>query len=261
MTTDNELIITTKEQRDEVLKQAELTREQGNLEEALTTLGKVKDWDEQNQPQNPKRCAVHGHIRITYSRMALYEQSPENKKEFLRLGKEVAVEGLNLLNDFPNETGLLAIMQIHVASASSELSDLSEGQEKTTELQQALETVEKAIQNLPGSQAHKAWPLRLKTEILRKMQNFEQATKTCFYGLELIFAGYQEELANDLQSGELKLRVWMCGLQLQLALIAKDQNMPILAKHYATTVLATTDDSGALTERKKEAQQIVDSLL
>jgi tetratricopeptide (TPR) repeat protein len=261
MTDQTELTISTKEQRDEILKQAEYSREQGNLEEALTQLEKIKEWDSQNFSDNPKRSAVFGHIRITYSRMALHEPNLENKIEFLRLAKKSAEEGLEVLTSLPQDAGLLATMQIHLASANSELSDFLEDTERVQTLNSALETIEQAIQNLPGSQAHKAWPLRLKTEIFRKLRRFEDATKTALYAQELLFAGYNEEVEKDAQAAALKIRVWLSGLQLQQAYIALDQNMPILAQYYANTVLTTPDETGALTERKKEAQEILDKLI
>lgn len=260
MTEIDSINIQSKEERDTLLKEAEVTRERGELEAALNMFLKIKEWDEQNDVNNPKRSAVYGHMRITYSRMALHEPELPNKKEFLSLASQCSQEGLAFMEAFPDEKGLLATMQIHAASSANELAEVVEGEERTLELNKALMRIEEAIKNLPGSEAHKAWPLRTKTEILRKLQRFPEATQCALNGIELIFKGYLDELEKDAEAAELKLLVWITGLHLELARIARDENKMLLARYFAGLVVNTTDTSGTLTERKKEAQELLDSL-
>jgi len=251
--------IENKQVRDQLLKEAEVKREKGQLQEALEDFNNIAMWDETQEPTNPKASLVYGHLRITYARLALHETNTSVKSEYLRNAEEAAAKGLRLLEGHPTENGLKAIMQIHLAGAKCDLAGALENNDPGVMLQEALEQVENAILVLPGSQAHKAWPIRLKVEILRKLGRYEEALKEALNAIELIHKGYQDEVKADSSAAELKIPVWLSGLYIQLAKLAHEQDAPLLAKFYANTVLSMEDVTGTLTERKKEAQEVLDS--
>ena len=250
--------ISNKDQRESFKDEAVEIREQGNLDESLEFFEKVEKWDKENSNFRGQ-MDVLGHMRITYSRMGDKEKDVNKKKEFktkalVSVKKAIAIGKREILPEGP-----LAIQSVHLASASLDLAKFEEEDKRKGILEEALKELSKAMEGFPGSVAHKAWPSNLKAQLEYKLGNVADAIETLHYGEKCLFEGYEDEIKNDDQA-ELKLNVWLSGLHLTFATICVEEGRPILAKHYATSVLNIDDSKKMLGERKKEAQKILDSL-
>ncbi len=248
-----------KEQREEYKNKAVVVRESGNLKEALSMFEEVQKWDEENS--NTKGLIdVLGHIRIVYSRLA--EESLDKKeKEILNKKAFAAAErALKVGEDNSLDSGALTVQKVHFASALLTLAQSKVGQEKIDGLNKALKIVEEAFETLPGSKAHKAWPLNLKGKILFELGKSQEAVAALLQGEAKIYEGYEEEIKKDDQP-EIKLNVWLSGIHLTLAYICQKEGKDILAKHYAASVLAIEDPNNVLGERKKEAKRILKGVM
>lgn len=122
------------------------------------------------------------------------------------------------------------------------------------QLQEILQDVEQAIAILPGSKAHKAWPMNLKAQIQYALGNLNGALTTIADAQQLLFEGYEAEVAGGDQA-EIKLNVWLSGLMLTMATICQKENRLILARHYANYVV--TMDYPYLENRRNQAEQIL----
>ena len=147
------------------------------------------------------------------------------------------------------DAGARAVLKVHVANT----------QEANNELTEALATLNEALADLPGSDAHKAWPANARARILHKLGRDDEAVQTLANALVSLFRGYDAVIAKGDQA-ETKLNVWLAGIHLTFARICEDTNKPILAKHFAQSVLDITDPKNLLNERKKEARKILESL-
>lgn len=239
-----------KQKREKTKNDAVLTREGGKLEEAVKMLKEVISWDDVNNNKKGK-SDVLGHLRITYTRIADQTKNKEEKKYNYQLALETAEDALQI-NPGP-------INKVHSVSARLDYSQYLKKDAKKEMLKRALKDITTAIENLPGSKAHKAWPASSRAKIQYALGDVNGAAKTLSNAQTLIFEGYENELKNDDQA-KLKLNVWLSGIHLTFAQICLDEEKVILAKHFATSVLNVDDPKNMLGERKKEAKRILDGL-
>lgn len=247
------------EDRKSFISEAVSTRERGDLNTALDMFLKVVAWDETNSKTNTKEGAdVFGHLRITYSRLGMHEQDSQKKDEYYSLAVESAKTALKIVNTLPEVNA--AIYQIHLASALSEQADNSalSSKQKTEVYEKALQNINDAIAVLPGSPAHKAWPMNTKAKLLNKLNRRDEALATIALGEILIAEGYEQEMQNE--DGELKLMVWLTGLILTKAQVYADLQKTELAVFYASCILELPDPQNYLGERKKEAKALLTSI-
>lgn len=247
-----------KEEREQYKNSAVEVRESGKLEQARNMFVEIIDWDKANG--NPRgHMDVLGHLKIVLTRLAEAEPKTEIKLGFYHKALDASIQALEIAeenSDIPD--GAKAIQKIHAASL---ILDLCQFQEtgKEEKLNEALKMINEAILILPGSEAHKAWPSNTKAKILFELGKDEEAVEVLTQAQTFLYKGYEDEVKNDDQA-EIKLSVWLAGIQLTHANICAKTGKVILAKQYATAVLNTEDTKNILVERKKEAQLILDSL-
>ncbi len=255
---DKAIKFESKDQRETAKNQAVVLREQGKLEEALAQFNAIIAWDIENA--NPRgQMDVLGHKKITLTLLAdscedgdkktLYiNQASECIEEAIRLGKE---------NDLPK--GPLATQYVHKASLHLKYAGVYSPKEKTMQLKYALEAVDKGLEDLPGSKAHRAWALSIKANILHEQKRTDEALDVLLEAQRCLYEGYDAEMEAQDQ-GAIKLRVWSSGISLALGKVFADTGKPILAEIYLAAVLQTPDPEGILKARKSEAQKLLDTL-
>lgn len=257
------------QKRQKVLDYAQSLREKSNLEEAEFLFKSVIEWDLKNY--NPKGLVnVYGHLRILYTRKAIIQSLKANKLKYLNQALKVIDQAESVIKHFNKNpkmcldgtkdvyktlgNGVYPILLVHKSSVLVELAKLDLTKSKQ-DLKIALKTINRAIKNLPGSLAHKAWPLKQKGEILFLLGKNDEALKTIFDAQKYLFDGYFDELKQS--DGELKIAVWKSGLDIALAKIYLSQKKYLLAKLTLSGVLAYPDSNGYLNERKKEAKYLL----
>ena len=243
------------------MESAVKTRESGDLLQALEMFQELLAWDIKNKTPE-KQMDTLGHRRICYTRLAdeIEIKDPKEAKKLRYSALESVENAMMIGKKYPKLKDQSAIQKVHYASASYDLTKyITIKQEKIKVLVKAYKIIKQAVKELPGSSAHKAWPSNTKAKIEYDLGLKHEAIKTLTEGERLIFEGYAEEFARG-EDAELKFGVWLSGLHLTQANIAIQENMPLLAKHYATSVIMTLDPKNVLGERKKEAQRIIDSL-
>jgi tetratricopeptide (TPR) repeat protein len=241
----------TKEDREKLKDDAIESRESGNLDEAKEMFNEVISWDIENDNKTGE-IDVLGHLTTTYKLMARNSEDTDQQLDYLKKAMLYCEDAIRI--DSSN-----AVQKVHLATVQHEFSKLTTGEEKSKLLKNALENITEAIENLPGSTAHRAWPAHTKAEILHDLGKSEEAIKTLYQAQSWIFEGYEDEINNDDQA-EHKLNVWLSGIHLSFAKIYRDTNKPILARYFASAILNQGDKNKLLTERKKQAQRIIDSL-
>jgi len=205
---------------------------------------------------------VYGRLRITYSRIGKGKRNNDEKLEFYKKAEYAIKEGLKLCEKYPEvkEKGRIAMLNTHLAGNSLEISSsISDTKLRKQKLQEALKKINLAINDLAGSRAHLSWPKRAKGEILFLLGENQEAIDTLLEAEKDIIFGYKDEVGTN-KDKEFVIGVWLSGLHLTIAKIAKEMDLPLIAKHYATSVISTKDNTGTLNERKKDAKRILDSL-
>ncbi|PIS22118.1 hypothetical protein COT50_03650 [candidate division WWE3 bacterium CG08_land_8_20_14_0_20_41_10] len=246
--------------REEIKNRAVEVRESGDLAQAKELLEQVIDWDEKND--NPRgEIDALGHLRIVYSNMAEEEKDAQVKqslKEQARGCVEKALVIIDARPEIPQDSR--SILQVHLASTIFETAkENTDPTFKVAQLEKALQVVKDAMETLPGSQAHKAWPANLKAKILYEMGKKEEAWDVLMQAEKWIYGGYNQEIVNGDQA-EIKLNVWLSGLMLTKAEICKREGKTILARHYTEYIVSMNDSTNSLSQRKKDAQIILQSI-
>lgn len=246
--------------REEFKKKAELLRENGNLNIARNLFEQIIAWDLKNE-NIAGAVDVYGHLRNTYSLMAKEQQDIQKKLDFLDKGEDYVRKALDLQYKYPEiiDEGRKAMLNIHLAGVLLEKIIINTSENRKSEIEEALELVDCSIVDLAGSQAAKAWPKRLKGELLFWLGKRKEAIETLLDAERDLFLGYKEEVKNN-KENEFRIAVWLSGIHITLAGIAQMMDRPVLARLYATTVLTVEDPKGVLTERKKDAKRILAKL-
>lgn len=249
----NRLELTAKKsEREDYLKKAITQREVGNYVLSLSMLKEVQNWDEENKNYIGLVDCL-GHQRILYTKLA--EQPDNNAKDTLidaidvvETAKKVIAKNKKLFS-----LGTVAIVDVHYASTLLALSYSQRAKEKESSLKKALSSINTSIKNIDGSEAHKAWPLKTKAEILIQLKKYDEALVVLLEAEKNIFVGYSAEVKNK-DSAEMKLNVWLSGIHLSLSRLAKLTNKPILSQYYKNCVIAQNQDY--LKNRREEAKSI-----
>lgn len=248
------------ETRDQLKNEAIELRETGKFEEALQKFKQVIQMDDESSNFRGK-MDVLGQLRITYTRMSGGESDNQKRKDLKKLAMQTVDEIFRVATQHPEiPEGAKTIAQVHLANSLVDYAMELDPSERTTLLENALRNASEAVEKLPGSKAHKAWAANVKAQALYGLGRVDEALDTINQGEKWIFEGYEEELTKDDQA-ELKLNVWLSGLHLTMAKICQLEKKPLLARHYASAVLAIVDPTGTLSERKKDAQRILDSIM
>lgn len=241
--------------REEFKDKAVELREQGNLKIALNMFEQVAQWDNANN-NIEGLVDVLGHIRITNTLLANETKDKTTEMQYRIAALEAIKQAIDVsTKDKSVSAGSKAILQVHYVSAVLQKTKAEKGKVDKKELEEALKQINEAIDNLPGSKAHKAWPANNKARILYELGKTEDALKTLCTAENWLAEGYFEQIKEN--QGEIKLNVWKTGLDIARAEILIKENKPILAKHYLNAVISMPDPEGYLTERKKEAKRML----
>lgn len=261
-----------KEKREAYKNDAVVKRQNGKLALALKMFDEVVKWDEAHANLRGK-VDVLGHKKITLTLLADKTSRFENKRELISEARRCIEEALTIAQNNPDiPSGPAAIQKVHIASLLLRESEFLAVKEAG--LTQALKIVNEAIDELPGSIAHKAWPLVTKAKILYALQKKEEAIDALLTAQKYLYLGYEEELGwaktrvekvhadaklnliGDDQA-KMKLRVWSSGISECFAEILEKEHKDILAEIYAAAVLKTPDPENILKSRKLKATLII----
>lgn len=252
--------VESKEERNSFLKEAEKLREAGNIALAVDMFEQVANWDRTNK-NTTDLIDIYGHLRIIYTHIGDNKKNIEEKKEYFNKAEEAIEEALDIANKQPKaiDEGLKAVMYTHRASSILKTLTVDFQHERTTKLEKALTYIQYAVDNIAGSQAHKAWPKNIKSKVLLELGRKKEAFKVLQEAEADLFQGYNQEIKND-KNGNIKLKVWLCQIHISLAQLSKEMERPILARFYAGAVLNMQDSEGALKSIELQARDIIKSL-
>lgn len=242
----------SKADRESYLKKAINLREQGNLDISILMFDQVIAWDEQNG-NTPGLIHTLGHKKIALQKQAEFSNDLKQKQELLKQASATAKEALDLAKK-TKDKGLIAISSVHYASILLALS-LSKKTRNEGELKEALKVLNPVLKNFPGSKSHKAWPLKLKAEILIELEKPMDAFLVLNDAELCLLHGYMQEIKES--DNGAKLNVMLTGIWLTKAKVCIKLNYPILAKSYAESVLGVKDKQNFLALRKKEAKELI----
>ena len=257
---DNKLTISILDEREQVKNKAVEVRESGDLIGAEEALKQVIDWDQANQNYRGEVDAL-GHLRIVYTKLAEEQSDIRVKQDFRSKARECVNQALGILAEHPEiPQGPRSTLKVHLASTIFDSAkDEVEPRAKTSKLIEALGVIGEAVETLPGSIAHKAWPANLKAQILYELGRKDEAWEVLAQAEKWLYYGYEAEISAGDQ-GELKLNVWLSGLMLTKAEICRREGKPILAQHYAEYVVSMTDPQQSLGQRKKDASKLLSTI-
>lgn len=249
----------TQENRELLKDQFVQLREQGNFESAVEGLNNVIEWD-QNNNNFSGELDVRGHLRIAYVNWAGATENPAEKLERIQKAEEVQQGALEVLeNHFPGDNARKAIVYAHLSDTIIEQLKMGSIDGNDNKVALAFSYVQYAIENLGGSEAHKAWVFT-KLAQLHYLTNEDvlKALSALQEGEMAIYNGYEEELKNA--DGLMKIRVWQSGLWITYATICQNEKRPELARLYAEAILSLQDETGLLSTRKEQAKKILSDL-
>lgn len=261
----SELPLTAKKiERNQYLNDAIEARERANLTTALEMFDWVVIWDREQisreyTDERALTSLMHtlGHRRITLTHLGNDATSEEEKKTYYQRAYNDAQESYDLVDNGHVQipAGDIAIAGVHLANAILSLTEYLDEPKRTNELKKALNIIDNAIDEISGSEAHKAWPIHTKCKILIKLRRHRAAYKTAAEGLQHIWNGYDIETKNGTDKDGLhKIYVWQTGLYLSMADVCIASNYPLLAKVHLLAVIAMEDLDDNLGERIKEAR-------
>lgn len=254
---DRKIEISTAEERERAKNHAVEVRESGDMAGSEELLKQVVDWDEANQNYRGQVDAL-GHLRIVYTKLAEEQSDFQVKQDFRTKARECVDRALVILDAHPEiPRDSRSTLQVHLASTIFDSAkDEVDTAAKTSKLTEALEVINQAMETLPGSLAHKAWPANPKAQISYELGQKDDAWEVLTQAEKWLYDGYEAEVSGGDQA-ELKLNVWLSGLMLTKAEICRREGKPILARHYAEYVVNMTDPHQALGQRKKDATKIL----
>ena len=257
---DEKLTISTRDERERTKDKAVEVRESGDLVGAEELLKQVIAWDESNQNHRGRVDAL-GHLRIVYTKLAEEQSDIQVKQDFRSKARECVDRALGILDTHQEiPRGPRSTLQVHLASTVFDSAiDEVDPNAKATKLAKALETINQAMQTLPGSIAHKAWPANLKAQILYELERKDEAWEVLTQAEKWLYDGYEAEVSASDQ-GELKLNVWLSGLMLTKAEVCRREGKTVLARHYAEYVINMTDPQQSLGQRKKDASRLLSTI-
>ncbi len=246
-------------------------REQGKLDLSLKMFEEVAAWDEKYKDYRGLD-STYGHIGIVYAKKTKHAKTKNEKLKYMKAGKEYLLKSIALAEDGKLLPGAKVMIQVRLAAAKLLESEFQNKKESSQNLADALTIVEKAIVELPGSDAGKAWPMNIKAKILHKMGRSEEAFQTVLDAQKNIFTGYFDELnwskyrkkkkenliGND--QALMKIRIWISNLYVTTAVICNDTHRYALADYFANSVLKLDDPDGTLAEVKKTAKAVKERL-
>lgn len=242
----------TKEKREYYCNKAISIREQGSLKVSILMFDDVIRWDKENHNTVGLIHAL-GNKKIAVQKLAEFSSSRQGRQKLLKEASAISKESL-YASKKANNKGLIAISSVHYASSLLAVS-LSKKTRNEEELKEALKVLNPVLKDFPGSKAHKAWPLKLKAEILIELEKPMEAFLILNEAEVYILNGNREELKES--DGNLKLKVWLTGIWLAKARACIKLKYNLLARMYAQSVLGVRDSTKTLSLRKREAKNLV----
>ena len=256
---DTNVEIQNVEERENLKNHYVILREQEDFESAVGGLKNVIKWDQENN--NPSgELDVLGHLRIAYVNWAGATENLDEKSERIQQAEDIQLRALELLEThFPDDKARKAIVYAHLSDTIIEQLKMGSISGNDDKVASAFSYVQYSIENLGGSEAHKAWVFT-KLAQLHYLANKDvhKALATLHEGEIALYNGYEEELKNS--DGLMKIRVWKSGLWITYATICQNENRPELARMYAEAIVSLQDEMGLLNTRKEQAKKILSTL-
>ncbi len=243
-----------------LINEAVNLREQGQLEEALTRFEELrKAFEATNSFRD--LVTVLGNLRITHTLLSDVASDTNSRLAHLEQASACIDDALAIMTEHSEEVpqGNRPIFLVHSASIKSRRGNLHiSSDERVSLLESALADLDLALQDFPGSRAHRAWPLALKARILCDLEDYESALQVISRGKADLASGRAEELQAN--GGERNLLIWESGLMLIEARVLYEQGNAEEALALLQGVLEMTpplDYPDTLAVRKEEARRLI----
>lgn len=241
--------------REEYKDLAVKMREQGSLKIAKGMFEDILNWDQTNKNVRGE-IGVLGHLAIVNESFARSCKSTSKKEFYLNEAKKYAETALKLSKDL-NDVGYISTSSVHYTSVALALSMVNK--EKYARIvKEAVQYIDKALKNFPGSETHKAWAMKAKAESLVMLGNYKEAFMVLNEAELRLVKGYNDELKET--DGKLKLQVWLTGIWLTKSYVCVQLKKTLLAEMYAKSVLQLNNDGGILNQRRKAAKLLISTL-
>ena len=247
-----------KKKREKLKNHAVELRESGKIIQAIELFEQILKWDSTNGNLRGQ-IDILGHLSICYHLTAEKSDTKQARKKLLTKARGNLKESLSLIKQHKLPKGLSLTINAHLASNGLRLAEVVQKPEKGKFLGDALKCIDIALEGIPGSKAHKAWFLQTKARIQHLMNDSQSALDTLKDAENALYSGYKEEIDYKDQA-RLKLHVWTAGIDLTYAAIYKDTGRKILAEHKVASVLGLKDPERVLTQQKRKAREILESL-
>ncbi len=254
------------EKREEYKNLAIEVRESARYKKAISMFKEVLAWDVANK-NHTGYVDVLGHTKIAYVKLAENSKNKKDQEYYYTKATESLDEAVKTIKEYDLGEGRMAIMKVHKTGIMIKLANSQSKTKKEKTLKLALKTINSAIKSLPGSEAHKAWAMIKKAQILHLMGNSQDALNVAHDAETNLFLGYDQELDVKYNQktgrkviggdqGIIKLRVWLSMIFITIAQIYKDTQKYVLAQYYVESVLSINDPEKVLKSIKQDAKKL-----
>lgn len=242
----------TKEQREEFKNTAVLVRESGKYMDSISLFDQVLAWDSKHENYKGYIDAL-GHKKIALTLLA-DTSGKDEALTFLSTAASCVSEAIDLGKTKGVMTeGQVSIQLVHQASLLVRQADLANPDEKENSCLKALESLDLALKALPGSLAHRAWPLGIKAKALCSLGRIEEAFRVLLDAKLALFNGYSEELTTE--QGSIKLDIWSTGLDLVFAEVYTKAGQKDFATYLLNSVISSDKSKVHLNTRREQAHR------
>lgn len=245
-------------------------REHGDLQSAENLFKQIIEWDEKHENFRGMNDVL-GHLKIISDKLADNETNPVEKLKYYDISQRYLEKCLVLSHKYNLPKDRSAITRVHLALLMLKRSSFLQENQKEKSLVEALGVIDEALIDLPGSQAHRSWPLNGKAKILLMLKRYSDVLETLQEAERALYVGYDEEMGRSAENtgtriiandqARMKLNVWHANLFVTYAKLYSATDKPILAKHYASAVMAFDKKDKSISSARTEAQKILNELV
>lgn len=240
---------------------------QGNFDKSITMLNDVLNWDRDNKNARGLFDAT-GHLLNVYR--SKYKVSDKSTRLDIISKKEDIFANLSTMNaEGLLDKGQQSMLRVQEANMLLLKADEVANENKRIEItRQAIDTLIDLLSNLPGSDAHKLWPLNKAIKAMIDIKDYSNAKKYLNIAHSYLIDGYKAEVGkssldkryvgND--QAIIKINYWMASLYANYAHLNYELENWHLAKIYAYMVLAIKTDENTLFSLHKQMNELLNEL-
>ncbi len=217
---------------------------------AIPLLEQCANWDlthqtKDSKPDNNYRGLeeIYGNLATCYIILGDQTSTKKNKIKNYNIAEDYLNKGIKLHKDHDDlPEGAKVTAQAHLASLMARKAINLEPKDRDKILIEARDLINTVILTLPGSHAHKAWPMNIKAKTLLALGDYNEAFDTVLEAEKLLFEYYDEEInwatmegksviGND--QAEVKIKTWLQMLQETKKLITDASNKSAMCEVYS----------------------------